>query len=70
MRYDELDDEADEEFYDLGARHGFEDHYLSEDIIAQLANVSNSSLLIFPAWGRSRAASALVTRRNRIPGSH
>jgi regulator-associated protein of mTOR len=49
MRYDELDDEADEEFYDLGARHGFEDHYLSEDIIAQLANVSNSSLMRFPA---------------------
>ncbi|KAL2158375.1 hypothetical protein VTH06DRAFT_4423 [Thermothelomyces fergusii] len=37
-RHDEADDKAEEEYYDLGARHGFEDHYLSEDIIAQLAN--------------------------------
>jgi hypothetical protein len=27
----------------LGARHGFEFHYQSEDIIAQLANVSRIS---------------------------
>jgi regulatory associated protein of mTOR len=31
---------TDEEIYDWGARHGFEDHYQSEDIISQLANVS------------------------------
>ncbi|KAJ4298733.1 Target of rapamycin complex 1 subunit kog1 [Collariella sp. IMI 366227] len=31
-------DEPDEEYYDLGARHGFEDHYQSEDILAHLAN--------------------------------
>ncbi|KAL2169723.1 hypothetical protein VTG60DRAFT_5776 [Thermothelomyces hinnuleus] len=36
--FDEADDNVEEEYYDLGARHGFEDHYLSEDIIAQLAN--------------------------------
>jgi hypothetical protein len=70
VRYDELDDEADEEFYDLGARHGFEDHYLSEDIIAQLANVSNRSFMRYPSKERSRAASALVICRNCIPGSH
>ncbi|KAK0656661.1 raptor N-terminal caspase like domain-containing protein [Cercophora newfieldiana] len=28
----------DEEHYEWGARHGFEDHYQSEDIISQLAN--------------------------------
>ncbi|KAK4453339.1 raptor N-terminal caspase like domain-containing protein [Podospora aff. communis PSN243] len=28
----------DEEYYEWGARHGFEDHYQSEDIISQLAN--------------------------------
>ncbi|KAL2129624.1 hypothetical protein VTI74DRAFT_7524 [Chaetomium olivicolor] len=38
LRHDGPDDEPDEEYYDLGARHGFEDHYLSEDIIAHLAN--------------------------------
>lgn len=43
-RYDEADDRAEEEYYDLSARHGFEDHYLSEDIIAQLANVSDISV--------------------------
>jgi regulator-associated protein of mTOR len=31
---------ADDENYEWGARHGFEDHYQSEDIISQLANVS------------------------------
>ncbi|KAK4239166.1 raptor N-terminal caspase like domain-containing protein [Achaetomium macrosporum] len=38
LRHEGADDDVDEEYYDLGARHGFEDHYLSEDIIAQLAN--------------------------------
>ncbi|KAI1454300.1 raptor N-terminal caspase like domain-containing protein [Annulohypoxylon moriforme] len=32
------DDQTDEEIYEWGARHGFEDHYQSEDIISQLAN--------------------------------
>ncbi|SPN99807.1 related to raptor, a binding partner of target of rapamycin (TOR) [Cephalotrichum gorgonifer] len=31
-------DEDDEEIYNWGARHGFEDHYQSEDIISQLAS--------------------------------
>ncbi|KAI8966093.1 raptor N-terminal caspase like domain-containing protein [Daldinia sp. FL1419] len=31
-------DQPDEEIYEWGARHGFEDHYQSEDIISQLAN--------------------------------
>lgn len=33
-------DQTDEEISGWGARHGFEDHYQSEDIISQLANVS------------------------------
>ncbi|EAQ89638.1 conserved hypothetical protein [Chaetomium globosum CBS 148.51] len=37
-RYEEADDDVEEEYHDLGARHGFEDHYLSEDVIAHLAN--------------------------------
>jgi len=32
---------VEDESYDWGARHGFEDHYQSEDIISQLANVSD-----------------------------
>ena len=34
-------DPDDEEIYNWGARHGFEDHYQSEDIISQLASVSS-----------------------------
>ncbi len=32
-------DQSDDELYEWGVRHGFEDHYQSEDIISQLANV-------------------------------
>lgn len=39
-RHDDEGDHADEEHHEWGARHGFEDHYQSEDIISQLANVS------------------------------
>jgi hypothetical protein len=42
----------------MGARHGFEDHYLSEDIIAQLANVSVICITALPIYARGRAASA------------
>jgi hypothetical protein len=38
-------DHSEQEQYEWGARHGFEDHYQSEDIISQLANVSWLSLL-------------------------
>ncbi|KAI0125199.1 hypothetical protein BJ170DRAFT_493195 [Xylariales sp. AK1849] len=38
MRYEEAD-QAEDEVYDWSARHGFEDHYQSEDIISQLANL-------------------------------
>ncbi|KAL7621116.1 Target of rapamycin complex 1 subunit kog1 [Parahypoxylon ruwenzoriense] len=37
VRHEEAD-QADEEIHEWGARHGFEDHYQSEDIISQLAN--------------------------------
>ena len=41
VRTDERDlDQDNEEIYNWGARHGFEDHYQSEDIISQLASVS------------------------------
>jgi len=40
LRNDDPDlDDTDEEVYNWGARHGFEDHYQSEDIISQLASV-------------------------------
>lgn len=32
-------EQVDEEYHDWGARHGFEDHYQSEEVISQLANV-------------------------------
>lgn len=37
MRHEDTD-QTDEEVYDWSARHGFQDHYQSEDIISQLAN--------------------------------
>jgi hypothetical protein len=35
---------ADDDIPDWGARHGFEDHYASEEYVSQLANVSRSFL--------------------------
>jgi regulator-associated protein of mTOR len=35
------DPDAEEEIQDWGARHGFEDHYASEEYVSQLANVSH-----------------------------
>jgi regulatory associated protein of mTOR len=46
LRPDDVE-HAEDDMYALGARHGFEDHYQSEDIISQLANVS-LGLLLFP----------------------
>lgn len=40
MRNYEETDQTDDEVHDWSARHGFEDHYQSEDIISHLANVS------------------------------
>ncbi len=34
----------EEEIQDWGARHGFEDHYASEEYVSQLANVSGTFL--------------------------
>ena len=39
LRADDAD-HSDDEILEWGARHGFEDHYQSEDIISHLANVS------------------------------
>jgi regulator-associated protein of mTOR len=39
------DSQTEEEIPDWGARHGFEDHYASEEYVSQLANVSCSFVL-------------------------
>ena len=39
-RGEDQDSQADDEIQDWGARHGFEDHYASEEYVSQLANVS------------------------------
>ena len=46
IRVEDTDSQSDET-QDWGARHGFEDHYASEEYVSQLANVS---LLFSPAW--------------------
>jgi len=43
-RGEDQDSQADDEIQDWGARHGFEDHYASEEYVSQLANVSRSFL--------------------------
>lgn len=55
LRFNEANDP---EFYEWGARHGFEDHYQSEDIISQLATVSRASV---PSVGVFRASGAWLT---------
>jgi hypothetical protein len=50
-------DHSDNEDFEWGARHGFEDHYQSEDIISQLANVSYRTLffgILPPSQGGGR----------------
>jgi regulator-associated protein of mTOR len=49
-RKDEEDSEEDN-VKDWGARHGFEDHYASEEYVAQLANVSRSFLKLYTSSG-------------------
>lgn len=59
LRHDEADT-ADEEHCEWGARHGFEDHYQSEDVILQLANVSGICVVSALAnFVRRSATSAL-----------
>jgi regulator-associated protein of mTOR len=43
-RGEDQESQADEDIQDWGARHGFEDHYASEEYVSQLANVSRSFL--------------------------
>jgi len=45
-RGEDRDSQVEEEIQDWGARHGFEDHYASEEYVSQLANVSCSFLLL------------------------
>jgi regulator-associated protein of mTOR len=44
-RGEDPDSQTDEDIQDWGARHGFEDHYASEEYVSQLANVSCSFLM-------------------------
>jgi regulator-associated protein of mTOR len=51
------DPDSEEEIQDWGARHGFEDHYASEEYVSQLANVSRAFLrlpALFPLLSTSR----------------
>lgn len=48
-RGEDQDSQADEEIQDWGARHGFEDHYASEEYVSQLANVSRPFLFSRPS---------------------
>jgi regulatory associated protein of mTOR len=43
-RGEDQESQADDEVQDWGARHGFEDHYASEEYVSQLANVSRPFL--------------------------
>lgn len=57
-------DQDNEEMYNWGARHGFEDHYQSEDIISQLASVSG--LRIRPRSGMALANVRIFCCRDGI----
>lgn len=51
VRTDDQDvDRDNEDIYNWGARHGFEDHYQSEDIISQLASVSVTRTALRETW--------------------
>lgn len=56
--HDENQEHAEEEIYNWGTRHGFEDTYQSEDIISQLANVSCAFLLPIDPSSHLRVAGA------------
>jgi regulator-associated protein of mTOR len=43
-RGEDPESQTDDEIQDWGARHGFEDHYASEEYVSQLANVSRTFL--------------------------
>lgn len=44
-RNEDPDDDSEEVNQNWGARHGFEEHYNSEEYVSQLANVSRTSLI-------------------------
>ena len=60
-------DRADEEFSEWGARHGFEDHYQSEDIISQLANVGHAISVESERWEERGGASQRAHRVGTSP---
>jgi len=61
VRHEEPDF-TDDEIHEWGARHGFEDHYQSEDIISQLANVSTYATIYPGAVSRLASPGVLVMR--------
>ncbi len=50
-RGDDSDAKNDSDSQDWGARHGFEDHYASEEYVSQLANVSRCFLMRYLSPG-------------------
>jgi regulatory associated protein of mTOR len=46
LRGEDVDSPAEEDWQGWGARHGFEDHYASEEYVSQLANVGCSFLCL------------------------
>lgn len=66
VRHEEPDF-TDDEIHEWGARHGFDDHYQSEDIISQLANVSTHAIICPSAVSRLPSRGALS---HSSPGSH
>ncbi|KAL3420387.1 meiotic regulator-interacting [Phlyctema vagabunda] len=46
LRGNDADSQADEDVQDWGARHGFEDHYASEEYVSQLASLASGFQLI------------------------
>lgn len=67
-RGEELDSQ-EEDVQDWGARHGFEDHYASEEYVAQLANVSCAFLLHFSLCGHPHDAVSCCSSTNRSQGT-
>lgn len=59
--HDDFEDQEGDEIQEWGARHGFEDHYQSDDIISQLANVRFLILFLFFTLSVSLAPSLSLT---------
>ena len=65
-RGEDHDSQTEEEIPDWGARHGFEDHYASEEYVSQLANVSCSFLSSPTLFERTYGRSQHFVYKNRF----